>query len=191
MAAAESEIVAADVGGTHARFAIAKILDGGATETGRPYFVMELVHGIRITDYCDQNNLPTSERLELFVQICRAIQHAHQKGVIHRDIKPSNVLVTSHDGVAVPKIIDFGIAKATQAELTAAAPDSPVYVQLGYGWAIMTPRVFEALKIASNADLPRGAELEKDAAGKPTQSYGAVTGSGPGRVLELGLKLVF
>src|SRR5438094_1255343 len=92
---------------------IAKVLDAGATETGRPYFVMELVRGIKITDYCDQNNLSTGERLDLFVQVCRAIQHAHQKGVIHRDIKPSNILVTVNDGVPVPKVIDFGIAKAT------------------------------------------------------------------------------
>src|SRR5438034_2611097 len=81
---------------------IAKVFDGGATEAGRPYFVMELVRGIKITDYCDQNNLPTLQRLELFIQICRAIQHAHQKGIIHRDIKPSNILVTLHDGVPVP-----------------------------------------------------------------------------------------
>jgi hypothetical protein len=93
---------------------IAKVLDAGATDTGRPYFVMELVGGIKITDYCFQNRLGARERLELFTQVCRAIQHAHQKGVIHRDIKPSNVLVTTHDGVPVPKVIDFGIAKATQ-----------------------------------------------------------------------------
>jgi serine/threonine protein kinase len=92
---------------------IAKVLDAGATDTGRPYFVMELVRGIRITDYCDKNNLPTEERLKLFIQVCLAIQHAHQKGIIHRDIKPSNILVTLHDGVPVPKVIDFGIAKAT------------------------------------------------------------------------------
>jgi serine/threonine protein kinase/tetratricopeptide (TPR) repeat protein len=92
---------------------IAKVLDAGATETGRPYFVMELVRGIKITDYCDQNKLPTRERLALFVQVCQAIQHAHQKGIIHRDIKPSNILVTQRDGVPVPKVIDFGIAKAT------------------------------------------------------------------------------
>jgi len=97
---------------------IAKVLDAGATETGRPYFVMELVRGIKITDYCDQNSLSTDERLELFIQICRAVQHAHQKGVIHRDIKPSNILVTMNDGVPVPKVIDFGIAKATQGKLT-------------------------------------------------------------------------
>ena len=97
---------------------IAKVLDAGATEAGRPFFVMELVRGIKITDYCDQNQIPTKERLELFVQVCRAVQHAHQKGIIHRDLKPSNILVTVNDGVAVPKIIDFGIAKATQGRLT-------------------------------------------------------------------------
>ncbi len=97
---------------------IAKVLDAGATEAGRPYFVMELVRGIRITDYCDQNNLSTRERLNLFTQVCNAIQHAHQKGIIHRDIKPSNILVTLHDGVPVPKVIDFGIAKATEQRLT-------------------------------------------------------------------------
>src|SRR5688500_15268032 len=97
---------------------IAKVLDAGATDHGRPYFVMELVRGIKITEYCDQNNLPTEQRLNLFVQVCQAIQHAHQKGIIHRDIKPSNILVTLHDSVAVPKVIDFGIAKATEQRLT-------------------------------------------------------------------------
>jgi eukaryotic-like serine/threonine-protein kinase len=97
---------------------IAKVLDAGSSYTGRPYFVMELVHGTRITDYCDQNQLDTRRRLELFVQICHAIQHAHQKGIIHRDIKPSNIIVTRHDGLPVPKVIDFGIAKATEAPLT-------------------------------------------------------------------------
>ncbi len=97
---------------------IAKVLDAGATGTGRPYFVMELVRGTRITAYCDQNHLDTRHRLELFIQICHAIQHAHQKGIIHRDIKPSNIIVTLHDGLPVPKVIDFGIAKATEAPLT-------------------------------------------------------------------------
>ncbi len=92
---------------------IAKVLDAGTTESGRPFFVMELVRGIRITDYCDQNNLSTEARLEVFIQVCHAVQHAHQKGVIHRDIKPSNILITLQDGAAVPKVIDFGIAKAT------------------------------------------------------------------------------
>ncbi len=105
---------------------IAKVLDAGTTEAGRPYFVMELVRGIRITDYCDQANLSTKERLDLFIKVCQAIQHAHQKGIIHRDIKPSNILVTLHDGVPVPKVIDFGIAKATEGRLT----DSTVYTQL-------------------------------------------------------------
>jgi len=95
---------------------IAKVLDAGATETGRPFFVMELVRGIPITRYCDENKLNTEQRLELFVQVCHAIQHAHQKGIIHRDIKPSNVLVADHDGVPVPKVIDFGIAKATSGQ---------------------------------------------------------------------------
>jgi len=97
---------------------IAKVLDAGATDTGRPYFVMELVRGIKITEYCDQNNLSTKERLGLFIQVCHAIQHAHQKGIIHRDIKPSNILVSMHDGVPVPVVIDFGIAKATEQRLT-------------------------------------------------------------------------
>jgi serine/threonine protein kinase len=105
---------------------IAKVLDAGTTEIGRPYFVMELVRGIRITDYCDQNQLSTKERLDLFIKVCQAIQHAHQKGIIHRDIKPSNILVTLHDGVPVPKVIDFGIAKATEGRLT----DATVYTQL-------------------------------------------------------------
>ena len=90
----------------------------GATETGRPYFVMELVHGVPITKYCDDNHLTPRERLELFVPVCQAIQHAHQKGIIHRDIKPSNVMVTLYDGKPVPKVIDFGVAKATEQKLT-------------------------------------------------------------------------
>ena len=92
---------------------IAKVFDAGETASGRSYFVMELVRGIPLTDYCDQNELTTRERLELFAQVCHAVQHAHQKGIIHRDLKPSNVMVTLYDGVPVPKIIDFGIAKAT------------------------------------------------------------------------------
>ena len=97
---------------------IAKVLDAGTTDSGRPYFVMELVRGIPITKFCDENKLATRERLDLFIKVCHAVQHAHQKGIIHRDLKPSNVLVTLHDGVPVPKVIDFGIAKATQQELT-------------------------------------------------------------------------
>jgi eukaryotic-like serine/threonine-protein kinase len=104
---------------------IAKVHDGGETTSGRPYFVMELVKGVPITDYCDQNQLPLRERLELFVAVCQAVQHAHQKGVIHRDLKPSNVLVTLHDGTPVVKVIDFGVAKATGRQLT----DKTVYTQ--------------------------------------------------------------
>jgi serine/threonine protein kinase len=108
---------------------IAKVLDAGTTEQGRPFFVMELVRGIPITSYCDQAHLSTKERLDLFIKVCQAIQHAHRKGIIHRDIKPSNILVTLHDGPAaagVPKVIDFGIAKATEGRLT----DNTVYTQL-------------------------------------------------------------
>ena len=97
---------------------IAQILDAGATDSGRPFFVMELVRGLSITKYCDENNLPTPARLALFTQVCQAVQHAHHKGIIHRDLKPSNILVTLHDGVPVTKVIDFGIAKATQGRLT-------------------------------------------------------------------------
>jgi serine/threonine protein kinase/tetratricopeptide (TPR) repeat protein len=95
---------------------IAKVLDAGSTEGGRLYFVMELVKGVPITDYCDANKLTLRGRLELFIQVCQAVQHAHQKGIIHRDLKPTNVLVTLHDGTPVPKVIDFGIAKATSGD---------------------------------------------------------------------------
>jgi serine/threonine protein kinase/tetratricopeptide (TPR) repeat protein len=104
---------------------IAKVLDGGETTGGRPYFVMELVKGVRITDYCDENRLTPRQRLELLVNVCQAVQHAHQKGIIHRDLKPSNVLVTSHDGVPVVKVIDFGISKAIGQQLT----DKTIYTQ--------------------------------------------------------------
>jgi len=104
---------------------IARVLDAGTTDSGRPYFVMELVHGIPITDYCDRNRLTPRERLELFVSVCRAVQHAHQKGIIHRDIKPSNVLVTLHDGIPVVKVIDFGVAQALHQPLT----DKTIYTR--------------------------------------------------------------
>jgi serine/threonine protein kinase/tetratricopeptide (TPR) repeat protein len=97
---------------------IAKVLDAGATAGGRPYFVMELVKGVRITEYWDKHNLTTRQRLDLFIQVCHAIQHAHLKGIIHRDIKPSNILIALQDGLPIPKVIDFGIAKATQQRLT-------------------------------------------------------------------------
>ncbi|HZJ14559.1 MAG TPA: serine/threonine-protein kinase, partial [Chthoniobacteraceae bacterium] len=104
---------------------IAKVLDAGATQYGRPFFVMELVRGLKITDYCDDKKLSTPERLELFITVCQAVQHAHQKGIIHRDLKPSNILVAINDGKAVPKVIDFGVAKATQGRLT----EQTVYTQ--------------------------------------------------------------
>jgi serine/threonine protein kinase len=97
---------------------IARVFDGGATATGRPYFVMELVRGVDITVFCDQNHLTPRARLELFVPVCEAVQHAHQKGIIHRDLKPSNVLVTVHDSRPTVKVIDFGVAKALGQELT-------------------------------------------------------------------------
>ncbi len=97
---------------------IARIFDAGATESGRPYLVMELVRGVKITDYCDQHRLSPNERLRLFIQVCQAVQHAHQKGIIHRDLKPSNILVTVNDGVPTPKVIDFGISKAIEQKLT-------------------------------------------------------------------------
>ena len=97
---------------------IAKILDAGTTESGRPYFVMDYVRGTPVTEYCDVNHLTTKERLGIFIDVCSAVQHAHQKGIIHRDLKPNNVLVTEHDGRPMPKIIDFGIAKATEQRLT-------------------------------------------------------------------------
>ncbi len=133
---------------------IAKVLDAGATSTGRPYFVMELVRGIKITDYCDQHQLGTRERLDLFIQVCNAVQHAHQKGIIHRDIKPSNILVTLHDGTPVPKVIDFGIAKATEGRLT----DLTVYTELHQFIgtpAYMSPEQAEmsALDIDTRSDI--------------------------------------
>jgi tetratricopeptide (TPR) repeat protein len=106
---------------------IARVFDGGTTESGRPYFVMELVKGVSITQYCDDNHLTPRQRLELFVPVCQAIQHAHQKGIIHRDIKPSNVMVTLYDGKPVPKVIDFGVAKATEQKLT----DRTLFTQYG------------------------------------------------------------
>ena len=97
---------------------IARVYDGGATEANQPFFVMELVQGIPITDYCDRHRLSVDARLQLFVAVCQAVQHAHQKGVIHRDLKPSNVMVTEVDGRPTPKVIDFGVAKATEFNLT-------------------------------------------------------------------------
>jgi serine/threonine protein kinase len=106
---------------------IARVLDVGKTDTGRPYFVMELVKGVPITGFCDEHHLTPRERLELFLPVCHAVQHAHQKGIIHRDLKPSNVLVAEYDDKPVAKIIDFGVAKATGAKLT----DRTMFTELG------------------------------------------------------------
>jgi hypothetical protein len=133
---------------------IARVLDADATETGRPYFVMELVRGFKITEYCNKNNLHTRQRLDLFIQVCNAIQHAHQKGVIHRDIKPSNILVTLHDGRPVPKVIDFGIAKAIQGKLTDATLFT-AYEQLIGTPAYMSPEQAEmsGLDVDTRCDI--------------------------------------
>jgi len=112
---------------------IAKVFDSGTTEDGRPYVVMELVRGEPITRFCDERQLSISARLDLFARVCDAVQHAHQKAIIHRDIKPPNVLVTVQDGKAVPKIIDFGVAKATEQRLT----ENTVFTE--YGQLIGTP----------------------------------------------------
>jgi eukaryotic-like serine/threonine-protein kinase len=106
---------------------IAKVLDAGTTAGGRPYFVMELVKGVPITKYCDEHHLTPRQRLELFVPVCQAVQHAHQKGIIHRDLKPSNVMVCLYDGKPVPKVIDFGVAKAAGPRLT----EKTLFTELG------------------------------------------------------------
>src|ERR1043166_1164896 len=133
---------------------IARVLDAGATETGRPYFVMELVYGVKITEYCDQNRVSMRERLDLFVEVCNAVQHAHQKGIIHRDLKPSNIMVTMHDGVPVPKVIDFGIAKATEQRLTDKTLFTS-YAQLMGTPAYMSPEQmeFSGLNLDTRSDV--------------------------------------
>jgi hypothetical protein len=133
---------------------IARVLDAGATETGRPYFVMELVYGVKITEYCDQNRVSMKERLELFIQVCNAVQHAHQKGIIHRDLKPSNIMVTMHDGIPVPKVIDFGIAKATEQRLTDKTLFTS-YAQLMGTPAYMSPEQMElsGLNLDTRSDV--------------------------------------
>jgi serine/threonine protein kinase len=133
---------------------IARVFDGGATVSGRPYFVMELVKGIPITDYCDQAQLTPRQRLELFLPVCQAVQHAHQKGIIHRDLKPSNVLVTLHDGTAMAKVIDFGIAKASGEPLT----DKSLFT--GFGQLIGTPLYMAPEQAAlSNVDVDTRSDI--------------------------------
>lgn len=133
---------------------IARVLDGGTTESGRPYFVMELVKGLPITEYCDANKLTYRDRLVLFVQVCHAIQHAHHKGIVHRDIKPSNVMVTLYDGKPVPKVIDFGVAKAIEQRLT----DRTLFTAHGQivgTWEYMSPEqtAYSGLDVDTRCDI--------------------------------------
>jgi serine/threonine protein kinase len=133
---------------------IAKVLDGGQTASGRPYFVMDLVKGLPITEYCDQARLAPRQRLELFVHLCQAVQHAHQKGIIHRDLKPSNVLVTLHDGTPLVKVIDFGIAKALGQSLT----DKTLFT--GFAQMVGTPLYMSPEQAAlSNADVDTRSDI--------------------------------
>src|SRR6266571_3169719 len=149
---------------------IARVFDGGATENGRPYFVMELVHGVPITKYCDDNHLTPRERLELFVPVCQAIQHAHQKGIIHRDIKPSNVMVTLYDGKPVPKVIDFGVAKATEQKLT----ERTLFTQ--YGTMVGTPEYMSPEQAEMSA---LGVDTRSDIYSLGVLLYELLTGSTP------------
>ena len=148
---------------------IAKVLDAGATDSGRPYFVMELVKGLPITKYCDQERLTAQERLRLFVPVCQAVQHAHQKGIIHRDLKPSNILIGLYDGRPVPKVIDFGVAKATGIKLT----ERTLFTEVGHAigtWEYMAPEQAELnnLDIDTRADIyALGATLYELLAGSP------------------------
>ncbi len=149
---------------------IARVLDAGATESGLPYFVMELVHGVPITQYCDDSHLTPRERLELFVPVCQAIQHAHQKGVIHRDIKPSNVMITLYDGKPVPKVIDFGVAKATEQQLT----ERTLFTQ--YGTMVGTLEYMSPEQAEMSA---LGADTRSDIFSLGVLLYELLTGSTP------------
>src|SRR5207248_9142864 len=149
---------------------IARVFDAGTTDAGRPYFVMELVHGVPITKYCDDNELTPKERLELFVPVCQAIQHAHQKGIIHRDVKPSNVLVTLYDGRPVPKVIDFGVAKATEQRLT----ERTLFTQ--YGTIVGTLEYMSPEQVERSA---LGVDTRSDVYSLGVLLYELLTGSTP------------
>ena len=149
---------------------IARVLDAGATASGRPYFVMELVHGVPITKYCDDNHLTPRQRLELFLPVCQAIQHAHQKGIIHRDIKPSNIMVTLYDGRPVAKVIDFGVAKATEQRLT----ERTLFTQ--YGTLVGT---FEYMSPEQAEMSALGVDTRSDIYSLGVVLYELLTGSTP------------
>ena len=155
---------------------IARVFDAGTTDSGRPYFVMELVHGVPITTYCDQNQLDPRERLELFIPVCQAVQHAHQKGVIHRDIKPSNVLVTMYDDKPVPKVIDFGVAKAVEQRLT----ERTLFTQ--YGALVGTFEYMSPEQAEMNA---LGVDTRSDIYSLGVLLYELLTGTTPLEKLQL------
>jgi len=159
---------------------IARVFDAGATDSGRPFFVMELVRGVAITRYCDENRLPVEARLKLFMTVCQAVQHAHQKGVIHRDLKPSNILVTLHDGVPVPKVIDFGIAKATRSRLTERTLFTQFHSFIGTP-AYTSPEQMEmsGLDVDTRSDIySLGVLLYELLTGRPPFDAGALIKSG-------------